>query len=84
MSRNPSISLTEHQQKFIADLIASGRFSGVSEVMRAGLRLLEEREEARQTLLRRLEKDIQQELGNLAEPIEAAADTAGVAPAKGA
>ena len=59
MSRNPSISLTDHQQALVAKLVASGRFHGVSEVMRAGLRLLEEREERRQALLERIEAAVQ-------------------------
>ena len=46
MVRNPSISLTEHQQGFVESLVASGRYHGVSEVVRVGLRLLED-EEAR-------------------------------------
>ncbi len=62
MSRNPSISLTDHQQTFVAKLVASGRFHGVSEVMRAGLRLLEEREERRQALLKRIEAAVQEGL----------------------
>ncbi len=62
MSRNPSISLTDHQQAFVATLVASGRFHGVSEVMRAGLRLLEEREERRQALLKRIEAAVQEGL----------------------
>ncbi len=62
MSRNPSISLTDHQQAFVTKLVASGRFHGVSEVMRAGLRLLEEREERRQALLKRIEVAVQEGL----------------------
>ena len=59
MSRNPSVSLTEHQQNFVAGLIESGRYRGVSEVFRAGLRMLEEQEERRRALLRRLESGVQ-------------------------
>lgn len=53
MARNPSISLTEHQQEFVRSLVASGRYHGVSEVVRAGLRLLED-EEARRDAERRV------------------------------
>lgn len=67
MTRNPSISLTEHQQRFIASLVDSGRYHGVSEVVRAGLRLLEGQEEKRQAVLRRLEAAVDEGL-NSGEP----------------
>ena len=44
MAKNTSIALGEHFQSFVEEQIASGRFGSVSEVVRAGLRLLEERE----------------------------------------
>jgi antitoxin ParD1/3/4 len=44
MSRNTSVSLGDHFVEFIEGQIASGRFSSASDVVRAGLRLLEERE----------------------------------------
>ncbi|MCG8505201.1 MAG: type II toxin-antitoxin system ParD family antitoxin [Sphingomonadales bacterium] len=62
MSRNPSISLTAHQEAFVAKLVESGRYHGVSEVMRAGLRLLEDQEERRLTALRRIENAVQEGL----------------------
>jgi antitoxin ParD1/3/4 len=39
-----SIALSPHFERFIRQQVASGRFNNVSEVIRAGLRLLEERE----------------------------------------
>lgn len=51
MGRNTSISLGEHFESFIESTVSNGRFSNASEVVRAGLRLLEE-EENRITLLR--------------------------------
>jgi putative addiction module CopG family antidote len=39
-----SVNLGEHFEKMLAHLIAGGRFQNQSEVVRAGLRLLEERE----------------------------------------
>jgi antitoxin ParD1/3/4 len=44
MGRNTSLSLGDHFAEFIDEQIASGRFSSASEVVRAGLRLLEENE----------------------------------------
>jgi antitoxin ParD1/3/4 len=41
-----SRAITPHFQKLIDRLVASGRFSNKSEVIRAGLRLLEEHEAA--------------------------------------
>lgn len=39
-----NVNLTDHFDRFIADRIAVGRFSNASEVVREGLRLLEQRE----------------------------------------
>lgn len=46
MSRgtNTSISLDDHFAKFLAENVASGRYRSASEVVRAGLRLLEDHE----------------------------------------
>lgn len=51
MRRNTSISLGEHFQAFLEQQVESGRFETASEVVRAGLRLLEE-DEARLAALR--------------------------------
>ena len=46
MARNTSITLGDHFEGFINNQIESGRYESVSEVIRTGLRLLEEREKA--------------------------------------
>jgi antitoxin ParD1/3/4 len=44
MSKNTSITLGQHFDGFIAQQITEGRFASASEVVRAGLRLLEDNE----------------------------------------
>jgi len=40
-----NVNLTDHFDRFIDDGVTSGRFSSASEVVREGLRLLEQREQ---------------------------------------
>jgi len=51
MSRNTSITLGDHFADFVDQQVTTGRYSSASDVVRAGLRLLEE-EEARLEALR--------------------------------
>ncbi|MBM7231967.1 MULTISPECIES: type II toxin-antitoxin system ParD family antitoxin [Dietzia] len=44
MAQNTSISLDSHFADFLAREVASGRYRSASEVVRAGLRLLEDQE----------------------------------------
>lgn len=50
MAKNTSITLGEHFDTFIAQQIKTGRYSSTSEVIRAGLRVLEESETKLETL----------------------------------
>lgn len=44
MGRNTSVSLGDHFETFIEERVSNGRFKNASEVIRAGLRLLEDEE----------------------------------------
>jgi antitoxin ParD1/3/4 len=54
-----SYSIGKHFEGLIQSLIESGRYSTASEVMREGLRLVEEREERRKVKLEALRAEIQ-------------------------
>jgi antitoxin ParD1/3/4 len=53
-----SYALGSHFEKLMNDLIASGRYGSKSEILRDGLRVIEERESRRQAELEALRKDI--------------------------
>jgi antitoxin ParD1/3/4 len=44
MAKNTSFSIGEHFSKFVEAQVGQGRYSSASDVVRAGLRLLEEQE----------------------------------------
>ncbi|MDY0208257.1 MAG: type II toxin-antitoxin system ParD family antitoxin [Pseudomonas sp.] len=50
MAKNTSISLGNHFDQFIARQVADGRYGSASEVIRAGLRKLEDESQKLETL----------------------------------
>jgi antitoxin ParD1/3/4 len=56
MQKNTSVTLGPHFEQFIAQQIAEGRFGSASEVIRAGLRVLEEQETRLEALRRALKE----------------------------
>ncbi|WJW76079.1 type II toxin-antitoxin system ParD family antitoxin [Thiohalobacter sp. IOR34] len=64
MSKNTSITLGPHFERFINKQLKTGRFSSTSEVIRAALRLLEEEETKLSTLRKLLEEGEQSGISN--------------------
>ncbi len=48
--KNTSISLGSHFDQFIAQQVSAGRYNSASEVIRAGLRMLEDEQQKVETL----------------------------------
>ena len=75
----PATASANTSKELIESLIESGRYSTASEVMREGLRLVEEREERRKAKLEALRAEIQkgfdsgpaEEVGDMFERIKA-------------
>jgi len=54
MAKNTSVTLGNHFDSFITQMIEAGRYSSASEVIRAGLRVLEDNEIKLQNLRSKL------------------------------
>ena len=68
MGRNTSVSLGNHFEDFVDDKISQGRFKNASEVIRAGLRLLEEEENKLQFLKTAVQEGINSGIAKDFEP----------------
>ncbi len=56
MSKNTSILLGDHFEEFVTRQVKSGKFTSVSEVIRAALRLFEVEETKKESLIKALKK----------------------------
>lgn len=67
-----SVALSDHFENFVREQVKSGRFNNISEVVRAGLRLLEQQEQRNQLELEVLRAEIAAGLaGETAKPADA-------------
>jgi len=55
-----NVVLSEHQQELVETLVRSGRYQNASEVLREGLRLIEDRERMAQAKLKALKQAARQ------------------------
>lgn len=68
MGKNTSVSLGEHFEEFVQYRIKEGRYKNVSEVIRAGLRLLEAEEQKFYALRSAIEEGIDSGIATDFEP----------------
>lgn len=70
MGKNTSIALGEHFEEFIRFRIAEGRYKNASEVIRAGLRLLEEEEQRYHALKTAIQEGVDSGIVEDFDPVE--------------
>jgi len=68
MSKNTSITLGNHFEDFVQNRISAGRYKNASEVIRAGLRLLEEEEDKVAALKQAIQEGIDSGIAKDFEP----------------
>ena len=68
MNKNTSVSLGNYFDEFVQSRINEGRFKNVSEVIRAGLRLLEEEENKAAALKHAIQEGIDSGIANDFDP----------------
>jgi antitoxin ParD1/3/4 len=60
-----NVSLTPELEKYVADKVASGRYTSASEVVREALRMLEEYEQSRAVRLAEFNRELQARIDSL-------------------
>lgn len=70
MSKNTSVSLGHHFDVFIQTQVASGRYKNASEVIRAGLRLLEDEETRIADLKKAIQEGIHSGVADRFDPMQ--------------
>ena len=70
MSKNTSISLGNYFESFVQGRISKGRYKNASEVIRAGLRLLEEEENKAFILQKAIEEGINSGIAHDFDPVD--------------
>lgn len=70
MSKNTSVTIGKHFEEIIQKAIESGRYSSASEVIRAGLRLVDERERKINLLREAIEAGEKSGYVKIFDPIE--------------
>ena len=73
-SKNTSVTLGEHFEKIIQKSIESGRYASASEVIRAGLRLVDEQEQKIELLREAIEAGESSGYVNKFDPVRHLAD----------